>query len=186
MLVQSHGDNDHIGGLQGLIGKIPVSRVISSVPGQVPLLQAGDCVDGQSWSWDGVHFQVLHPGSAENLSANDRSCVVRVKTRNGTLLLSGDIEKKAERSLLLRHGEGLQADVLVVPITAARPLQPGSLSGPCPGVRNISGRLQESFRVAQPGNHFPLPGVWRQAVEYGRARCDPDQCHPGGFASGGA
>ena len=115
MLVQSHGDNDHIGGLQGLIGEIPVSRVISSVPGQVPLLQAVDCTDGQSWSWDGVHFRVLHPGRAENLSANDRSCVLRVKARNLTLLLSGDIEKRAERSLVLRHEERLRADVLVVP-----------------------------------------------------------------------
>ena len=115
MLVQSHGDNDHIGGLQGLVGKIPVSRVISSVPGEVPLLQAGDCADGQSWSWDGVRFRVLHPDGAENLSANDRSCVVTVKARNLTLLLSGDIEKRAERSLVLRHGERLRADVLVVP-----------------------------------------------------------------------
>ena len=115
MLVQSHGDNDHIGGLQGLIGKLPISRVISSVPGEVPLLQAGDCLDGQSWSWDGVRFQVLHPGNAEQLSANDRSCVVRVEARSLVMLLTGDIEEKAERSLLQRHGERLRADVLVVP-----------------------------------------------------------------------
>lgn len=115
MLVQSHGDNDHIGGLQGLIGALPVSRVISSVPGQIPLLQAGDCLDGQSWSWDGVHFQVLHPGSAEQLSANDRSCVVRVEAQGLVMLLTGDIEERAERSLLQRHGERLRADVLMVP-----------------------------------------------------------------------
>ena len=115
MLVQSHGDNDHIGGLQGVLGELPVSRVISSVPGEVPLLQAGDCLDGQSWSWDGVRFEVLHPGSDEQLSANDRSCVVRVKARGLVMLLTGDIEERAERSLLQRHGERLRADVLVVP-----------------------------------------------------------------------
>ena len=120
MLVQSHGDNDHIGGLQGLIGKIPISRVISSVPELVPHRQVWECRDGHSWYWDGVHFQVLHPAQAAGMSANDRSCVVRVRTRDLTLLLSGDIEERAERSLVQRHGSGLKADVLVVPHHGSR------------------------------------------------------------------
>ena len=115
MLVQSHGDNDHIGGLQGLIGEIPISRVISSVPDQIPQRQVRECRDGQSWHWDGVHFRVLHPSETTGLSANNRSCVVRVQTQDLTLLLSGDIEKVAERSLLQRHGAGLKSNVLVVP-----------------------------------------------------------------------
>ena len=115
LLVQSHGDNDHIGGLTGLAGDIPISRVISSVPDLIPHQQVRDCLDGQSWYWDGVHFQVLHPVEAMNLSANNRSCVVRISARNLTLLLSGDIEKGAERSLVQRHGAGLRSDVLVVP-----------------------------------------------------------------------
>ncbi len=115
LLVQSHGDNDHIGGLQGLIGEIPISRVISSVPGRIPHQQVRDCRDGQSWYWDGVYFQVLHPAEAMNLSANDRSCVVRISARDLTLLLPGDIEKSAERSLVQRHGAGLRSDVVVAP-----------------------------------------------------------------------
>ena len=120
LLVQSHGDNDHIGGLQGLIGEIPISRAISSVPDLVPHRQVGECRDGQSWYWDGVQFMVLHPAEAVGLSANDRSCVVRVRTRDLTLLLSGDIEERAERSLVRRHGSGLKADVLVVPHHGSR------------------------------------------------------------------
>ena len=54
------------------------------------------------------------------MSANDRSCVVRVRTRDLTLLLSGDIEERAERSLVQRHGSGLKADVLVVPHHGSR------------------------------------------------------------------
>ena len=115
MLVQSHGDNDHIGGLQGLIGEIPISGGISSVPDLVPLQRVRGCRDGQSWYWDGVHFQVLHPAETAGLSANDRSCVVRVTARNLTLLLSGDIEKRAEQSLVHRYGPELQSNVLVVP-----------------------------------------------------------------------
>ena len=115
LLVQSHGDNDHIGGLKGLIGEIPISRILTSVPGRIPHQQVRDCRDGQSWYWDGVYFQVLHPAEAMNLSANDRSCVVRISARDLTLLLPGDIEKRAERSLVQRHGPGLQSDVIVAP-----------------------------------------------------------------------
>ena len=115
LLVQSHGDNDHIGGLKGLIGEIPISRILTSVPGRIPHQQVRDCRDGQSWYWDGVYFQVLHPAEAMNLSANDRSCVVRISARDLTLLLPGDIEKRAERSLVQRHGAGLQSDVIVAP-----------------------------------------------------------------------
>ena len=120
MLVQSHGDNDHIGGLQGVLGEVPVSRAVSSVPGVVPLPQVGDCRDGQSWRRDGVRFRVLHPAAGMEMSANDRSCVVQVQAQNLTLLLSGDIEQAAERSLLQRHGAGLKSDVLVVPHHGSR------------------------------------------------------------------
>ena len=115
LLVQSHGDNDHIGGLQGVLGEIPVARVISSVPGMVPHRQVRECVDGQAWRWDGVQFRVLHPVAGMEMSANDRSCVVQVRARNLTLLLSGDIERAAERSLVQRYGLDLPADALVVP-----------------------------------------------------------------------
>ena len=115
MLVQSHGDNDHIGGLRGILGEVPVSRVISSVPGMVPHPQVRECLDGQAWRWDGVQFRVLHPVAGVEMSANDRSCVVQVRARDLTLLLSGDIEQAAERGLLQRHGAGLASDVLVVP-----------------------------------------------------------------------
>ena len=115
LLVQSHGDNDHIGGLQGILGEVPVSRAISSVPGRVPHPQVRECLDGQAWRWDGVQFRVLHPVAGVEMSANDRSCVLQVRARNLTLLLSGDIEQAAERGLLQRHGAGLKSDVLVVP-----------------------------------------------------------------------
>ena len=115
LLVQSHGDNDHIGGLQGILGKVPITRVTSSVPERIPHQQVGDCHDGQSWYWDGVHFQVLHPVATMKMSANDSSCVMRIRAQGLTLLLSGDIEGRAERSLVKRYGSGLRADVLVVP-----------------------------------------------------------------------
>ena len=131
LLVQSHGDNDHIGGLKEIIDETPITRVISSVPEQIPHGQARHCHAGQSWQWDGVRFNVLHPAVDTNLSGNNRSCVLRISTRDFTLLLTGDIEKAAEGRLMKRYGEkgadpffrydaSVKSDVLVVPHHGSR------------------------------------------------------------------
>jgi Competence protein len=53
------------------------------------------CFAGQSWVLNGVRFDMLHPTresySAEILKDNDRSCVLKVSSLYGILLLTGDI-----------------------------------------------------------------------------------------------
>ena len=60
---------------------------------------------------------MLHPTRASYAEArikdNNRSCVLRIVTRNGTVLLPGDIERKAEHELLSAQRGALRADVLV-------------------------------------------------------------------------
>ena len=120
LLVQSHGDNDHIGGLKGIIDEIPIMGVISSVPERIPRGPVRDCHDGQSWQWDGVRFDVLHPAIDTSLSGNNRSCVLRISARNLTLLLTGDIEKSAERRLIKRHDNRLKSNILIAPHHGSR------------------------------------------------------------------
>lgn len=130
MLVQSHGDNDHIGGLAGLVGNIPIARVLSGAPEAIPAVvslggrasqgaffpsRAQACQDGQSWDWDGVRFEILHPAPDSPLGGNDRSCVLKLTAGATSLLLTGDIEANAERRLVARHGAGLQAAAVVAP-----------------------------------------------------------------------
>lgn len=59
-LVISHGDNDHRGGFEDLQAAFPVGRVLSSVAGELD--GAEYCRRGQRWEWDGVAFEILHPG----------------------------------------------------------------------------------------------------------------------------
>ncbi len=115
-LVVSHGDNDHIGGVSSLLGAYPARAIYSSVPEQLPDASALSCRQGQHWQWDGVEFSMLYPGSADTLSGNNGSCVLRVEAANGQrLLLPGDIERPAERLLVAKQGERLAAEVLVAP-----------------------------------------------------------------------
>jgi competence protein ComEC len=118
MLVISHGDNDHIGGAESVRRALPVGRVLSSVPAQLP--GAAGCEAGQSWQWDGVEFTLLHPEAGALGRSNDASCVLRVSSRFGSVLLPGDIEARTERALLARASELLTADILIAPHHGSR------------------------------------------------------------------
>ena len=112
-LIVSHGDNDHIGGSASLLAAMPVRRVLSSTPERLPAAES--CISGQTWEWDGVRFTLLHPEPDSLLDGNNRSCVLRVESLYGRILLPGDIAAKAERELLRRAEKQLRADFLVVP-----------------------------------------------------------------------
>jgi competence protein ComEC len=62
---------------------------------------------------------MLHPGwssyAIADLKDNDRSCVLKIETAGGSLLLAGDIEYPSEAALLERDRSVLDTDVLVVP-----------------------------------------------------------------------
>ncbi len=112
MMVISHGDNDHIGGAAAIIQSLPVTSIRSSVPAQLPDAKA--CLVGQNWQWDDVHFQFLHPAENASGSANERSCVLKISSDFGSVLLTGDIEKQAEASLINHDKYSLPADILLV------------------------------------------------------------------------
>jgi competence protein ComEC len=123
LLLLSHRDSDHVGGAASLLAATQVRALASSLPDGHALLAMGlphrRCVAGQSWAWDGVRFDVLHPlpgDYALNLRPNALSCVVRVQGRGGrSLLLTGDIETAQETALVARQGQGLRSQMLVVP-----------------------------------------------------------------------
>ena len=126
-LILTHEDKDHAGGALSLLDGLPVDWTASSLPEAHPFREAPGhrpCFDGQAWEWDGVRFEMLHPAPADYDKAkrrsNDMSCVLKVTTAQGSVLLSGDIEAAAEAALLKRHGERLSADVLLAPHHGSR------------------------------------------------------------------
>lgn len=138
-LVISHSDNDHSGGHRALLARFTPPRILTTHPhphdeeeGAKRIPGAQQCERGQSWVWDEVHFTVLSPPPPRSVAKsdvsefarkpaqaifqdqNEASCVLRIHSRFGALLLTGDIGKSAENALL-RSGQDLTADVLQVP-----------------------------------------------------------------------
>lgn len=125
-LVVSHADQDHAGGAAAILAAVPTDLLLHSLTDDHPLtaslLPKQPCRDGERWQWDGVAFQVLHPPAAGGgkPGSNGTSCVLHVRGSSGRLLLTGDIEAKQEKELLIRHGHDLAAEVLVPPHHGSR------------------------------------------------------------------
>ena len=122
-LILTHDDTDHTGGASSIMESLPVDWVSSSLPDAHPLLQRvrnlQHCADGQTWQWDGVDFEMLHPDAGSNdttkISDNNKGCVLRISSGNQHILLTADIEKDSELRLLEKRPDKLSAALLVVP-----------------------------------------------------------------------
>ena len=114
-LVISHRDKDHSGGTTAIQAAFPISRLLSSTPE----FGGETCHAGQQWEWDGVRFLILHPESADYLAdgkkPNNLSCVLRIETAGGSMMLPADIEADDEQALIARAGSQLRSSVLLVP-----------------------------------------------------------------------
>lgn len=126
-MVLSHGDSDHIGGARTVLAEVPVSQLWSGPGGDdaklapLPMVPSA-CLAGRSWVFDGVHFEFVHPaeGDAARRQRNERSCVLRVSSPHGRLLLPGDIGAPSEHALVARASDALMADVIVAPHHGSR------------------------------------------------------------------
>ena len=122
-VIVTHQDSDHSGGAVSVLDSVPVSWLASSLPAghaiHAHAAQSLPCYAGQSWQWNGVRFDMLHPTlqsyQEEGLKPNARGCVLKITAAAGSVLLPADIEKRSEQQLLERAADSLAANVLVAP-----------------------------------------------------------------------
>lgn len=136
IMVVSHADIDHAGGMRSVLENYPVEQSFSSFPlGRYLSIEAGrlkqpflqkysplaqsPCRYGTSWTMDGVTFSFLWP-LKHNVSAkagskvrNAASCVLRIQGAYHAALLPGDIGKAEEAALVDRGIQGV--DIVVAP-----------------------------------------------------------------------
>ena len=156
-LLISHADADHRGGAWSVIERYPQAHVSGSAP------KGGSsepCVAGQSWDWDGVHFEILHPAANSHWRTdNNASCVLLISAAGSRVLLPGDIEAEAERELVARGVKG-PVDLLLAPHHGSR-----SSSSPDFVAATLPAQVVFSTGFANRW-HFPVPEVvsrWRAA-----------------------
>jgi competence protein ComEC len=140
LLVITHPDADHITALPEVLSRYTVEKILmtgashssgaydalrsiiqqQSIPVMFPHPSA-DIVMG-----DGVVLDVIWPHIAEtsrrdvsSLSSNNQSIVLRALYNDHSMLLTGDIERKAEK-LILASGADIRSDVLRVPHHGSR------------------------------------------------------------------
>lgn len=115
----SHGDMDHRGGMASIQRSLPVGRLVVGPSVRVERATTSQhCSRGQAWTWDGVRFEVLHPGADTYERDNDSSCVLLITGVGGRALLTGDIQGEAEEAIVragMRH-----VDIVVAPHHGSR------------------------------------------------------------------
>jgi competence protein ComEC len=123
--IASHGDDDHIGGLAGVLTTTPPGRLLlpSWLTGDaraVPLLRAARAgrtrvlpvARGSVIAFASNRVEVLWPPAVGPPAAeNERSLVARVRTGAGTILVTSDVGRSTERRLVA--GADLRSQVLL-------------------------------------------------------------------------
>jgi competence protein ComEC len=131
----THNDADHAGGIEALQPLIGL------------LIRQDDCPD-KKWVWDEVVFYQFQ--SQDYKKGNNGTCLLKVESKSGaSVLFAGDIEKKAEESLIKHKYDVLDSNVLIVPHHGSKTSSSsGFLKAVNPDVAIVSaGRL----------NHFGHP-----------------------------
>lgn len=126
VMVASHADSDHIGGLIDVLqSAIPVEAVVYSRPGTtatynnfVAAMQADGLTptpvaEGQSYTWGSMSVEVLNPQSPYLGDINEDSVVLMITYGDHEFLFTGDVGFTAENGILT-SGRSVDADVLKV------------------------------------------------------------------------
>ena len=157
LLMLSHRDMDHIGGAAAVLAMQPQARLVSSIEADhelQALRKSERCLAGQSWAWDGVDFEVLHPLATDydsGAKSNAMSCVLRISNGTQTALLAGDLEAAQELRLVSNPDmpSKLKADFLLMPHHGSKTSSTGTFLD----------AVQPQFALAQAGyrNRFSHP-----------------------------
>ena len=157
LLTLSHRDLDHIGGAPAVLGMQPQARLVSSIEDgheMQSIRKSERCLAGQSWRWDGIDFEVLHPQASDYDSAaksNAMSCVLRISKGEKTALLAGDLEAAQELRLVANSelNPKLKANFLLMPHHGSKTSSTSSFLD----------TVQPQFALAQAGyrNRFNHP-----------------------------
>lgn len=160
--VVSHHDMDHRAGFATLLKDMHVQKVyrgenLSELPpgAQLP------CRAGETWMWGEVHFEFIAPW-VDGLVGNNASCVLQVRLGEHSLLLTGDIESKVERALLMHYtARQLKTTLLIAPHHGSKTSStPAFLQATRPEIVIYPSGFMNSY-------HHPHPDIVKRYTDIG-------------------
>ncbi|MEE4185156.1 MAG: DNA internalization-related competence protein ComEC/Rec2 [Gammaproteobacteria bacterium] len=119
MLIVSHGDADHAGGLASVLAGLPVARLVTPPDVAKAHPAALICRRDQAWQLGPLRVRVEHPLHHSGWSRNNGSCAVSIEVAGQRFWFPGDIETPAESVLVARTGN-IDAAVALVPHHGSR------------------------------------------------------------------
>ncbi len=167
-IIISHEHLDHIGGLKSLISEWPGLKIDSSLgeKGHAP------CRQGMNYQWQGLEVRALWPPPDWQGVGNNRSCVVIISDGLHRVLLTGDIEAKAERAMIGQIGRALHAQTLVVPHHGSRTSStPALIHQVSPSLALISVARYNPWRLPATGivrRYFDSNIQWLDTARHGQ------------------
>ena len=171
-LMISHNDSDHSGGALSLMRQINMKWVSSSLSEDSAIVQTAQrqflhktCLAGESWNWDGVQFEILHPAAviytSNKWKSNAKSCTLKITQGQFSILLPGDIEAIQEDQLVNSIPDKLAATVLLAPHHGS------GTSSTLPFLQAVNPRIA----IFQLGYHnryrHPKAAVWQRYADLG-------------------
>ncbi len=127
LLILTHPDLDHVGGMIGVIDQFAIdtmlhsglaagSELYNSVFEKLSTTQIITASIGQVFTLEpGLTLEILYPHEHnDSYDANDHSVVIKVKHFDNTILFTGDASKFVEHDLVNAYGEKIKADILQV------------------------------------------------------------------------
>jgi competence protein ComEC len=149
-MIISHGDSDHAGGAQAVRLAFPDVAITSGEPQRLEV-PSSSCAIGESVLGAGVAWRVIVAEGDAARSSNDKSCVVLVSGRYGTLLLTGDATSQIEPAILEAIDVAGQPMVLSVPHHGSKTASSANfLDALSPRLGLVSAGYRNAFRHPHP------------------------------------
>lgn len=96
VVIHTHSDNDHAGGLSA----VRLHSLAAHASFHSP---TAGCERGKRVYWQNLTIEFLWPPEGNKQDNNAMSCVVKVSSQSGSVLIPGDIEKASEYGLITRE-----------------------------------------------------------------------------------
>ncbi len=173
VVVATHADLDHSGGLSSVLEGLPVGElwmpggrrdeldelVATAARLGVPVREQ-DARAGSTRVGD-LEVEILWPpGDGRSRGRNDSSLVLRIEAEGTRILLTGDIGESAERALLA-SGVDLRADVLKLPHHGSR------RSATLPFLEAVGAEIALLSAPCSARSRLPTPEVFERAGRVG-------------------